>query len=149
MQLSARLELDHKVESIQQRVTLAALSSQCQGLFEQIACGPSGHAQCLWGNLHVGRVAIDNGVRFALNGCPNKLRWSIVRVEDEAGAGVVVSCEVNQADWNEAFIRSVQELLDSLTADVSAALLAETPAQADVDQVLPACGPLAGSSRLN
>ena len=150
MQLSTRLDLDYSPSFIQERVSLAALSKQCQGLFETVACGPSGHSQCLWGNLHVSRVAISEGVRFELGGCPNKLRWSVARTEDEAGVGLVIQCAVNQREWDEAFIRSVQALLDGLAADVHAALLADEPMVAAGDEpLLPGCGPLAGSSRLN
>ncbi len=149
MQLSKRLELDYSAEHIQERVTLAALSDQCQGLFERIACGASGHPQCLWGNLQVGRATDEGGVRFELGGCPNHLAWSVTRVSDEAGDGIVVQCRVNQEQWDEAFIRSVQGLLDSLAGGVAAALQADAPVQADPSMVLPACGPLGGSSRLS
>ena len=149
MQLSARLELDFSPAFIQERVSVAALSKQCQGLFELVACGPSGHSQCLWGNLHVTRAELDEGVRFDLAGCPNKLHWSVARVEDAAGAGVLIQCVVNQRQWDETFIRSVQALLDGLTADVHTALLADAPVAASAEPLLAACGPLAGSSRMN
>ena len=106
-------------------------------------------ASALWGNLHVSRVAIDEGVRFELAGCPNKLRWSVVRVEEADGVGLLIQCAVNQRDWDETFIRSVQALLDGLATDVHAALLADKPVAPGPEPLLAACGPLAGSSRLN
>lgn len=149
MQLATRLDLDYSPAFIQERVSLAALSKHCQGLFETVACGPSGHSQCLWGNLHVTRVAVDEGVRFELGGCPNKLRWSVVRTQDDAGVGLVIQCAVVQREWDEAFIRSMQTLLDGLSADVQSALLADTAVAASAEPMLAACGPLAGSSRMN
>jgi hypothetical protein len=104
MEFFATARLVASADQLRDRITGPRLVEHCAAIDRVLSWREeidTGEIYCLWGQFHVRREPIRDGVRFTLPGCPNALAWTVT-VEPEV---VLESIEMFVEDWRAGLER--------------------------------------------
>jgi hypothetical protein len=106
-------------------VRIAALPELCASIDKVLSNdGERGEIFCVWGQYHVRRELLRDGVRFTVPGCPNALQWTITADGRSGRDRLVVHCTINRTEHDADFVESLRQFV----ADWQAGLASRLPA---------------------
>jgi len=109
------------IEALKDLLQISALPKHCRSIDSVVSDQHDvGEIYCVWGQFHVSREVIKNGVRFALLDCPHAFAWTITYHEKRNM--VVVHCTIDDREEDEEFIETIREFAADWSYGLSNAL---------------------------
>ena len=109
------------VMSLKKLLTINSLTSLCASISTLATPKENeGDIYCIWGEFHVKREEIRNGVRYSLLDCPHALAWTITL--DEISQNVIIHCTIDKTDADSDFVDSIHEFVQDWSNGIAEAL---------------------------
>ncbi len=114
MEFFVTAECTLSADQLQQAINGHRLADHCDSIDRVLWWeGDRGEIYCLWGQFHVNRESIRDGVRFTLPHCPNALAWTLTSATAGDGASaVLIHCTINRSEHEPDFVESIESFLD-------------------------------------
>ena len=113
MEFFAIADVQTDQEILKQRLNIPVLPDWCASINEVISAdGDEGEIYSVWGQFIVRREEINGGVRFTLPSCPNGFAWTVTTGYPPSAESIVVHCTINRTEYDEDFIKTLQDFAD-------------------------------------
>lgn len=99
-------------QTLQDRLTVAALGDVCADFSNVTGSADAGEADSAWGRFTVVRTVFRGGVRFQLTDCPNGLQWSITTGYPPAPEHIFIHATINRTEIDPDFAESLEDFVD-------------------------------------
>jgi len=131
------VDIAMSADKIQRYIKMNSLHELCASIKEVYAReGNRALIECIFGNHHVHRENIQQGVRFSFTDDSYALQWTITASESLADS-VLIHCTVNCVECEADFIELVKKFLDDWDSGLKAW---ELDQQEQQNKVCVSCG---------
>lgn len=111
MEFYTTVDLAMSADKIQRYIKMNSLHDLCASVKEVYAReGNRALIECIFGNHHVHRENIQQGVRFSFTDDSYALQWTITAPEADANS-VFIHCTVNCLDCDDDFVELINKFL--------------------------------------
>lgn len=110
-----------EIDALKDQLQIKNLAIHCPSIDTVLSDnGNKGEIYCLWGQFHVSREVIKNGVRFSLLNCPHALAWTVAY--HARRKTIVVHCTIDDREEDHAFVESIEQFVSDWALGLRRAL---------------------------
>jgi len=103
-----KLSIPVNVDELQNLISIKRLPELCSSISSVIKNkGAEAIIYCIWGEFHINREKLRNGVRFSMPECPNALAWTVTT--ENSGQNIIIHCTINKMSHDKDFVQSLEE----------------------------------------
>lgn len=98
-------------QALREHLTIARLPELCSSIDTVLSAQSQdlGEIYCVWGQFHIARQEIRNGVRFSLLNCPHALAWTVTVHAESLTAGI--HCTIDEREEQREFVESIEQFV--------------------------------------